>query len=141
MKFWTKIPGFLLIAALLVVPLGIGASALPVDRVSAPSGKQHTDSAEYPAGCHMHGGKTLLQSQLPQSQLPRSPLPMPVSYQCCLTGHDAALVQIPYQTQLSVPNSQVRVQIEPVLTASAFDRLEGSTVISTDPPGTTPLRI
>jgi hypothetical protein len=68
-------------------------------------------------------------------------MPMPVSYQCCLTGHDAALLQAPYQTQFSVQSVQARVEVEPALTVSAFESSEAATVISTDPPGKTPLRI
>jgi hypothetical protein len=136
MKFGAKITGLLLILAMPMASLATGASALPAERASAPSAIQGTGSPEHPAVCHAHGGKTL-----PQSELPRSPLPKPTSYQCCLTGHNAALVQAPYQTQLLVQSSHLKAQIEAVLTTSPFDSLESFTVISTDPPGKTPLRI
>jgi hypothetical protein len=66
---------------------------------------------------------------------------MPLGYQCCLAGHDAALVQASRQIQPSPQSSQVAVRIEPALKVSSFDGLEASTFISADPPGTTPLRI
>jgi hypothetical protein len=133
MKFGSKIPGLLLIAALLMATLATRSLAIAV--------ADHAPSAavdERPAGCHAHGGQSL-----PPSPLPRSPLPAPVSYQCCLTGHDAAVVpastspQPPAQCQYT----QVTLQIQSALTAYILGDLEVSMLLSADPPRTTPLRI
>src|SRR6202162_5078918 len=82
MNYGSKILGLLLIAALVTAALPTGALVL--------AAADHAPSAavdERPAGCHAHGGQSL-----PLSQLPHSPLPAPASYQCCLTGHDAAVL-------------------------------------------------
>jgi hypothetical protein len=136
MKFGSKILGLLLIAALLIATLATRSLALAV--------ADHAPSAaldERPSGCHAHGGQSL--PPLHNSALPHSPLPAPVSYQCCLTGHDAAVVpastspQPPAQCQYT----QVTLQIESALTACFLGDLEVSMLLSADPPGTTPLRI
>ena len=128
MKIGSKILALLLIAALVTAPLAARSLALAV--------ANHAPSAavdERPAGCHAHGGQSL----------PLSPLPAPVSYQCCLTGHDAAVVpastspQPPAQCQYA----QVTLQIQSALTAYSLGGLEVSLLLSGDPPGTTPLRI
>ena len=133
MKHGSKILGLLLIAALLMATLSTRSLAL--------AAADHAPSAavdERPAGCHAHGGQSL-----PLSPLPHSPLPAPVSYQCCLTGHDAAVVpastspQPPAQCQYAA----VTLQIESAVTAYFLGGLEVSMVPSAEPPGTTPLRI
>jgi hypothetical protein len=135
MKFGSKIVGLLLITALLMATLATRSLAL------AAAVADHAPSAavdERPAGCHAHGGQSL-----PLSSLPRSPLPAPVSYKCCLTGHDAAVApastspQPPAQCQYA----QVTLQIESAVTTYFFGGLEVSMVPSAEPPGTTPLRI
>src|SRR6266853_3588453 len=113
MKSGSKILALLLIAALVTAPLAARSLALAV--------ANHAPSAavdERPAGCHAHGGQSL----------PLSPLPAPVSYQCCLTGHDAAVVpastspQPPAQCQYA----QVTLQIQSALTAYSLGGLEVS---------------
>jgi hypothetical protein len=135
MKYGSKILGLLLIAALLMATLSTRSLAVGV------AVADHAPSAavdERPAGCHAHGGQNL-----PLSSPPRYPLPAPVSYQCCLTGHDAAVVpasaspQPPAQYQYT----RVTLQIQSALTAYFLGALEVSMVPSADPPGTTPLRI
>jgi hypothetical protein len=138
MKFGSKILGLLLIAALMATlatgSLEVAVAVVGTDHGSAPSAALD----ERPAGCHAHGGQSL-----PLSQLPYSPLPEPVSYQCCLTGHDAAVVpastspQPPAQCQYT----QVTLQIESAVTIYFLGGLEVSMLLSADPPGTTPLRI
>ncbi len=132
MKFGSKILGLLLIAALVMATRSLAV---------AVAGADNTPSAavdERPAGCHAHGGQSL-----PLSPLPHSPLPAPVNYQCCLTGHDAAVVsastspQRPAQCQYA----QVTLQIQSALTAYFLGGLEISMLLSADPPGTNPLRI
>lgn len=133
MKFGSKILGLLLIAALVTATL--------VTRSFAVTVADHAPSAavdERLAGCHAHSGQSV-----PVSPLPRSPQPAPVSYQCCLTGHDAAVVpasaspQPPAQWQYT----QVALQIQSALTAYFLGGLEVPILLSADPPGTTPLRI
>jgi hypothetical protein len=129
MKYGSKILGMLLSAALVTAALPAGALVLAV--------ADHAPSAalgERPAGCHAHGGQSL-----PLSQMPHSPLPAPASYQCCLTGHDAAVV--PASTSPQPPSAPVPPQIESLLTGLFLGGLEVSMIPSAEPPGTTPLRI
>src|SRR5258708_30324601 len=84
MKRESKILGLLLITAVVTAALPAGTlEAAAADHESAPSAAL----GERPAGCHVHGGKSPSHSPLPYP-----PLPAPVSYKCCLTGHDAAVV-------------------------------------------------
>jgi hypothetical protein len=128
MNVAAKIPAFLLIAAL-VLATGTWTT---VDHTDGPLATPD----QHPAGCHAHGGESR-HGSLPS----HSPLPAPVSYQCCLTGHVAALVQASDSSQLSVQYTHVSLQTEPARTVSFLTLLEVSTVLSGDPPGTTPLRI
>jgi len=131
MNYGSKILGLLLIAALVTAALPTGALVLAV--------ADHAPSAalgERPAGCHAHGGQSL-----PLSQMPHSPLPAPASYQCCLTGHDAAVVPASTSPQPPAPSAPVPPQIESLLTGYFLGGLEVSMVPSAEPPGTTPLRI
>jgi len=133
MKFRSKILGLLLIAALLMATLATRPLA------GAVAVADHAPSAaldERLAGCHAHGGQSL-----PLSPLPRSPLPAPVSYQCCLTGHDAAVVPDSISPQPPAQCTPVPPQIESLLTGYFFGGLEVPMVPSAEPPGTTPLRI
>jgi|SRR5580658_459626 hypothetical protein len=127
MKCVSKLFGLLLIAAVAIAPLATNALAEP-DNAAAPL----TSPAERSAGCHMHGG---------DSPLPHSPRPVPANYQCCLTGHDAAAVQISYSPQPSTECTRVTVPIEPAMTLRLLSGLEVSIALSADPPGATPLRI
>ena|ERR1700687_3725667 len=131
MKYGSKILGLLLIAALVTAALPTGALVL--------AAADHAPSAavdERSAGCHAHAGQSL-----PLSQLPHSPLPAPASYQCCLTGHDAAVVPASTSPQPPAPSAPVPPQIESLLTGYFLDGLEVAMVPSAEPPGTTPLRI
>jgi hypothetical protein len=135
MKFGSKILGLLLIAALVTAALpmvALEAAVEGADHGSAPSAAL----GRRPAGCHAHGSKNL-----PLSPLPHSPLPAPVSYKCCLTGHDAAVVPASTSPQPPAQCTPVRPQVESPLTAYFLGGLEVSMVPSADPPGTTPLRI
>src|SRR5208282_5523741 len=130
MKFGREILGLLLIAALVTATatLPTGAWAESDHAASAP--------AQSPAGCHAHAGK-----RLPDSQNSRSPRPAPVSYQCCLTGHDAAVVRASNSPQPLAQCSRVDRQFGPSLTTCCLRDLEVLMVLSADPPGPTPLRI
>ena len=73
------------------------------------------------------------------SSAPQPASPRPVSYACCGTGHNAALLSAPFA--VSIPS--VRIAAEPVLALTAgFKPAENSpTDLSADPPGLTPLRV
>jgi hypothetical protein len=122
----SKILGLLLSVALFMATLATGAWA-EVDHASASS----KGRGEVPAGCHGHGG----------TALPHSPLPAPVNYQCCLTGHDAAVVQASPFAQPSAQCTRATLRVEFALTRRLFGGFEMSIVHSADPPGITPLRI
>jgi hypothetical protein len=135
MKFRSKILGLLLTAALLMATLSTRSLAVGL------AVADHAPSAAVDdrlAGCHAHGGQSL-----PSAPQPRSPLPAPVSYQCCLTGHDAAMVPVSTSPQppAQCQYAQVTLQIQSPLTAYLLGGLEVSMVPSAEPPGTTPLRI
>ncbi len=144
MTLGSKILGLLLSAALAMTTFATGASATD-HAFGAPAVSLATPD-ERPAGCHAHGGKTVPDSQLPHSRLPNLPLPhspgpAPVRYQCCLTGHNATVVQASHSQQPPPECSRVTPRIETALTASFLDGFEVSMVFSANPPGTTPLRI
>src|SRR6202162_145229 len=133
MKHGSKILAVLLSAALVAAALPTGALVL--------AAADHAPSAavdERPARCHAHGGQSL-----PLPPLPHSPLPAPGSYQCCLTGHDAAVVPASTSPQPPAQRGYTRVtlQIESALTAYFWGDLKVSMLLSADPPGTNPLRI
>jgi len=90
-------------------------------------------------GCHAHGGKGLPDSQ-PHSRFPHTQPRAPVSYQCCLTGHDAAVVQPSHYAPPSHQWIRVTLQIVPALAECSYSS-EVSKVLSADPPNITPLRI
>lgn len=135
MNIGSTILGFLLIATLVMATLASGALTA-ADHASGSSGGLLAAPGERPAGCHAHGGKNLSGSQLPHS----SPSP-PASHECCLTGHDVAVVQASHYTPPSHPWRRATLQIAPVLTECFFRGSEVSMVLSADPPGITPLRI
>ncbi len=135
MKFGSKILGLLLIAALVTAALPTGS----LEVASAGAGTDHGSApsvalGERPAGCHAH-------KSLPDSPLPDSPLPAPVSYKCCLTGHDAAVLPVSILPQPPAQCTPVPPQIESLLTGYFLGGLEVSIIPSAQPPGTTPLRI
>ena len=130
MKFGREILGLLLIAALVTATatLPTGAWAESDHAASAP--------AQSPAGCHAHAGK-----RLPDSQNSRSPRPAPVSYQCCLTGHDAAAVRVSLVPQSSGQATHIAPGVEPELSFLSDNDLKVAMVLSAHPPGSSPLRI
>jgi hypothetical protein len=131
MKCGREILGLLLIAALAMATLATGALA-EVDHASSPL----ATPAQPIAGCHAHGGTTL-----PDSRHSHSPRPTPVSYQCCLTGHDAAVLQTSHSPQPSAQCSFATLQVETALMAYSLGGLDFLMVLSANPPGSTPLRI
>jgi|SRR5579862_593639 len=82
----------------------------------------------HPAGCH--------------DRHPATPFPTPVSFQCCVNGHHAALPNASFtvgsqdaRTPDLVPDFQVRIELD-------SDRNSVHVLFpSNSPPGTSPLRI
>jgi hypothetical protein len=114
MKNAPKILGFLLIG---VLALRTGVWAEPEQ---APASSQHANA------CHSHG------RTLPDS-------PQPASHRCCLTGHDAAAVQV---SQLPQPSG---ARLAPALQHTSFlyslNELKIAAILFAGPPGSPPLRI
>jgi hypothetical protein len=129
MKCGSKILGFLLVAAVMSAPLTTGVLAEADNAVTLPAGV-----GERPAACHMRGGQTLPDS-------PLHPRPTPANYTCCLTGHNAAVVQTSYSSQPSTESARVALPIELALTGLFLSRGVVSIVLSASPPGAAPLRI
>jgi hypothetical protein len=81
-----------------------------------------------PAVCHQHGAKPLA--------------PKPVSYRCCQSGHDSAILQAPLTTRLSAAHGvSTGASISAPVRVSTQSRLQSLTVTSPDPPRTFPLRV
>jgi hypothetical protein len=113
---WRVIAVGLLGAIVAALPGGLAAAVFP------------ENSAGHPAGCHGHG--------------PATPSPAPISYQCCVNGHHAAL------PNASFTNRSVQVRVCGLAVAqqlrldSASDRFSVMFVVpSNSPPGAAPLRI
>ena len=84
--------------------------------------------AVHPAGCHQHGMKP-----------PAFP---PVSYRCCQTGHDSAILQNSFVTQLSFSRSVTTIASADAPIAVPFKgSLKSLMISSPDPPHVTPLRV
>lgn len=135
MTFAREILGLLLIAALGMATLVPGPLTAANHAFGSSAGILAAPG-ERPAGCHGHG-----RQGLPGSRLPQSPPPAPASYQCCLTGHDAAVVQASFYTPPSQHWTQTTLQIMPALTKCSFNGSKASRVFSADPPRIAPLRI
>ncbi|MGB8784606.1 MAG: hypothetical protein WCD02_15905 [Terriglobales bacterium] len=123
----SKILAVMLIAAIAVAPLAMASA-----KADAPS------PIEHPASCHMHDGNTRLVSHHPSP--PHSPRPVPTNYQCCLTGHNTAVVQSTYGPRPCAGSTRV-TQLEPSMTECFSTREEVSIVLHANPPGSAPLRI
>jgi len=115
MRLRSKIFSVLLIAMLIA-----GGWAANAPSQSAIRGDQHQ------SGCHHHGG--------------RSSAPVP-AHECCLTGHDLAVLQIPYVPRPDVQCTQAELTLE-VSRPTIFDTIEPSSSIHfADPHNTAPLRL
>jgi len=144
MNFAREILGLLLIATLAMATSATSASTA-ADHASGSSAELLPAPGERHVGCHAHGGTSLSDSQPPHSSVfhssvPHSSPPAPVRYECCLTGHDVAVVQAPHYTPPSHRWTRVTMQIRPLI-EYIFNGSEVSMLVFADPPGTTPLRI
>jgi len=105
----------LLLAAMIVVPL----AGQDVSVMMAPA---------RPAACHQHEGAP--------------PSPQPVSYRCCQSGHDSAILQSAPASQLDSADISASVERTGIFTPTAMlPIVRQVSASSADPPGLTPLRI
>jgi hypothetical protein len=105
----------LLLAVIATVPLiGQGTSLMPAVH-------------ERPADCHQHG---------------TAPVPQPVSYRCCQSGHDSAILQNSSASQPEPADLTSPVELSEVLIPNiAHQSLRHPVTLSADPPDITPLRV
>ncbi|HUJ96109.1 MAG TPA: hypothetical protein VLW84_12635 [Terriglobales bacterium] len=109
-------------AVALAVLMAVGLLfASPSQMFPAMAGSSH------PAGCHEHG-------QLPSN-------PQPLSYDCCRTGHNTAILQeIPGPRAALVVVARTTETEFALPAVSPFDLMDVALATS-PPPGLTPLRI
>ena len=81
-----------------------------------------------PAACHQHGT--------------RIPTPQPVTYRCCQSGHDSAILQNSAAWQLDFFDVTVSAERRHIFVpASGVPKYGDAPPSSSDPPDVTPLRI
>ena len=83
--------------------------------------------AARPAGCHQHGAKL--------------PAPGPVSYRCCQSGHDSAILQTSLAAQLSSALLATSHAMPFPITIPTQVWVRRLKISSPDPPHLVPLRI
>jgi len=112
-----RVPGKreLFVLLLAVCPSSRAAQALVVD------------SHRQPPACHENRHK--------------SPAQSPINYQCCLYGHDSAVVPAFSLVQQTLQGFAITLYFELPFELSLFPIVEGLTVSSGDPPQVLPLRI
>ena len=104
----------LLLAAMIAVPLAGQDGSL----VMAPA---------RPAACHQHGG---------------APASQPVSYRCCQSGHDSAILQSSLASQLDSADLDTPLERTDIFAPpSKVQIVRRVSTSSADPPNLTPLRI
>ncbi len=111
----TKLLAFLLLTTVAAVTL-TGQDASLMIAAGAPS-----------AGCHQHDP---------------APVPKPVSYRCCQSGHDSAILQSSLASRLDsaeLPSTFEARETRPI--PVTYLRLRDLTISSADPPDITPLRV
>lgn len=110
-----------IIALVIVIALASGLASLGTQSL-----RVHALASERPSGCHEHGSQT--------------PAPPSTSYQCCLTGHNIAVLQA---TQSEQPPFTIRSEfpVEPATSLLEDAGYIERTIASGAPPGVTPLRI
>jgi hypothetical protein len=143
----SKVLGLLTVMALITAPLATGAIAAGHSQATSAratsaqvsSAKRTAGLDERAGGCHAHSRGTFPHPTTPPS--PSQDSPVPGSHQCCLTGHDAAVVQAPPSAEPPDQSAAVTLKSEPPPRECAFPGLEISAVPSAGPPLRTPLRI
>jgi hypothetical protein len=91
---------------------------------------------ERPVGCHTHG-----RASIPVPRDGDSPARVPSNYKCCMTGHDAAIVQSLHSQGPSADGSWLAPQVQLAPAAAAVGPAQASTILCADPPNITALRI
>ena len=114
----------------------IGLVLLITIAIALPGAQTMPDAAapaSHPAGCHRHG---------PMGDGPAIPSPAPVNYQCCVSGHLAALPNVAFTLR---SDAALLCQLNPganVASHVASDVLAVLSVVPSDsPPITRSLRI
>jgi hypothetical protein len=130
MRLASKIVRLLLVATLAATTFASTSSANADGQLTSANAP-----AEQAAACHEH--EVPISHRIPS----RPPKPESTSYQCCLTGHDAAMVRAHQLVQPpSVPTRMV-AHIESAIGVSRLDGSQVSVAPTADPPNITPLRI
>jgi hypothetical protein len=130
MKFALKTLGLMLIPVIvLAITTGTRMNA---DNTSVPS----LPLGERLAPCHAHGA-----AHLPVPLVPSSTPRLPASYLCCLTDHAAAVVQASNCSRPAAQFTRVPPPVEPASAILLLSEHERQTIVFSDPPGRTPLRI
>jgi hypothetical protein len=110
---------------------GVAMLLLTLTAAVSAAGQESTLMLPVPARsavCHQHGAKP--------------PAPTPVSYRCCQSGHDSAILQTPLTTRLSSAHRvSTGASISAPITVSTQSCLRSLTIASPDPPRTFPLRV
>jgi hypothetical protein len=87
-----------------------------------------TTQPVHPAGCHNHG--------------PATPAPAPASFQCCASGHQAAMPNASYSPHPLAGRLSALTAGEQLSQDFALGRLPARLIVpSNSPPGAVPLRI
>jgi hypothetical protein len=106
------------VVLLIVMAAMSPAQAMPFPAVQTP----------HPAGCHSHR--------------PATPSPAPPTYQCCVTGHDAAIPSAARALRPLVARFAASDGGEGLALSSTFSAHFSSNVVTaSSPPGIAPLRI
>lgn len=130
MKFAFKVLSLMLIPAFMLAMLGSGAMNADYAPVSSIPLSDHMPP------CHAHGAPSL-----PVPPVDSSPRRLPTSYQCCLTDHAAVVVHASEGSQPPGHFTRMRPQIEPASAILPLSEHALQTIVLSDQPGTTPLRI
>jgi hypothetical protein len=113
----------LLLATIAGALPGWQAPAFPASRPIAP----HV----HPAGCHS-----------PESTAPASPSPVPTSYQCCMSGHNAAIPNASFTLRSGIAQLWALTSVDgPSLDFVSSLTLDKLLAPSNSPPSAAPLRV
>ena len=105
----------------------IAMGSLSASLVGAQSIPVHPLLSERPPGCHEHGGP--------------APSPSPADAQCCLTGHNVAVLQAAHAAQPLLSGEQLDLVAGPPAKAVGIAWEHLFTISAAQPPGSHPLRI
>jgi hypothetical protein len=127
----------------LVVIAALAWTTSAIDAWAGNEGTHHNHASpvaatpsEHPVSCHAHS-----RTGNPVQHNENSPTPAQSNYKCCLTGHDAAIVQSLHSQQPSAHRSRLASQVQLAPAAYPLAPARACTVPSADPPNITALRI